>query len=66
MKNIWNRISNTKSIMAIVGAVILILQKIGVNVDVPYVNELATAVCGLLVILGIFNKEGMETKEWNK
>lgn len=66
LMELWKRISNTKSIMAIVGAVIIILQTAGVKVNVPYVNELATTICTLLVLLGVISKEGMNTTKWNK
>jgi uncharacterized membrane protein len=63
---LWKKISNTKSIMAIVGAVIVILQTMGLKVDAPYINEVATSICGFLVLLGVINKTGMNTKKWNE
>ena len=63
---LWSRISNTKSIMAITGSVILILQTLGFKIDAPYINEVISSVCGFLALLGVINKEGMNTANWNK
>lgn len=41
------------AIISLVGAIILILQCFGVKLDVAYVNEIAVAVAGVLVALGI-------------
>lgn len=41
------------AIMALVGAIVLILQSFGVKIDGEYVNEVTTAGAGLLVALGI-------------
>lgn len=39
--------------VSLISAVLMVLQVAGLQVDVPYVNEVAAAVLGLLVILGI-------------
>ena len=39
--------------LALAGAVVVFLQTSGVKVDAPYVNELVTALCAVLVVLGI-------------
>lgn len=62
----WKKISNTKSLLAIAGAVILILQTLGLNIDAPYINEVAKSICALLVLLGIINDTGMNTTKWGK
>ena len=41
------------AIIALVGAVVLILQSFGVKIDAEYVNEITVGVAGLLVTLGI-------------
>lgn len=66
MKQFLKRISNTKSIMAILGSILLILQTVGIKVDILYVNELVSGICALLVLIGVLNKEGMETIKLNK
>lgn len=66
MKNIWNEISNTKSMLAIVGAIITIFIQAGFKVDIEYITELTQVVCYFLVLIGIFNKNGMDTPKWNK
>ena len=40
------------AIMSLVGAIVLILQSFGVKVNAEYVNEVATAIAGVLVALG--------------
>lgn len=42
-------------ILSVVSAVIMLLQAIGLRVNVPYVNEVVTAVLGVLVALGIIS-----------
>lgn len=64
--DLWTRVSNTKSIMAIAGAVILIIQTLGFKVDAPYINEVISTVCGLLTLLGVINKDGMNSSNWNE
>lgn len=39
--------------VSLVSAVVMILQAFGLKIDAPAVNEILTAVVGLLVILGI-------------
>lgn len=33
----------------------MVLQALGLRIDAPYVNEIITAVLGVLVVLGIIN-----------
>lgn len=42
-----------KTVMALIGAVVLLIQNLGVRVDVEAVNAVATAIAGILVTLGI-------------
>lgn len=70
MKNkllmIWNSVSNYKSVLAITGAVIIILQNMGYNIDNETIMSTVDKIAYILIIFGILNKEGMETSKWNK
>lgn len=48
-----NRLTNYNFWISIVSAVLLILQAFDINFDIAYINEIATAVLGLLVVIGI-------------
>ena len=65
MKNIISRLSNTKTIMAIVSAIVLILTTNGVKVDNEAIMITVQSVCSILVLLGIMNDKGMSTTKWN-
>ena len=54
-KNYMKRFQNVGTILAIVGAIGLILQQFGYTVDMEWLNNTATAICSLLVLLGIAN-----------
>ena len=55
LKNYLKRFQNVGTILAIVGAIGLILQQFGFKVDMEWLNNTATAICSLLVLLGIAN-----------
>ena len=55
LKNYLKRFQNVGTILAIVGAIGLILQQFGYKVDMEWLNNTATAICSLLVLLGIAN-----------
>ena len=50
-----NRLTNYNFWISIVSAVLLILQAFKFKLDIMYINEIATAVLGLLVVIGIIN-----------
>jgi len=50
-----NRLTNYNFWISIVSAVLLILQAFEFHLDIMYINEIATAVLGLLVVIGIIN-----------
>ena len=54
-KNYMKRFQNVGTILAIVGAIGLILQQFGYRVDMEWLNNTATAICSLLVLLRIAN-----------
>jgi len=66
MKELWSRISNTKSLLAIASAVLIIINAVGMNFDDATVMQVVNAILLILVTLGIINKSGMDTTKWNK
>lgn len=50
-----NRLTNYNFWISIFSAVLLILQALKIEFDIAYVNEIFTAVLGLLVVIGIIN-----------
>lgn len=50
-----NRLTNYNFWISIVSAILLILQAFKFEFDVLYINEVATAVLGLLVVIGIIS-----------
>ena len=59
-----------KTVMALLGAVLLLLQNLGVKLDVEVVDAICTAVGGVLVALGVIlpekKKKTAEQTENNK
>lgn len=49
------RMKNYGFWISIVSAILILLQAFGLKIDLPYINEIVSAVLGLLVILGIVN-----------
>lgn len=66
LKEIWGRISNTPTIMAITAEVLTILTLCGVVFDRAVIKIIVLAICQILVFMGVINKDGMETTKWNK
>ena len=54
-KNYMKRFQNVGTILAIVGAIGLIPEQFDYKVDMEWLNNTATAICSLLVLLGIAN-----------
>ena len=61
-----NRLTNYNFWVSIVSAIILVLQALKDKLDFVYVNEVFTAVLGLLVVLGIINDPTKSTKSQTK
>ena len=68
-----NRLTNYNFWISIFSAVLLILQALKIEFDIAYVNEIFTAVLGLLVVIGIVSdptrttvKANDSTKQNNK
>lgn len=55
MREWLKRFQNTGVIISLVGAIGLVLQQFGVSVDLQWLDNTTTAVCYVLVILGIAN-----------
>ena len=49
------RLTNYNFWISIISAVLLILQAFDISFDIAYINEIVTAVLGLLVVIGIIN-----------
>ena len=55
MKEWLQRFRNTGTLIALVGAIGIVLQQFGIKVDMIWLNNTITAICTVLVILGIAN-----------
>lgn len=55
MREWLKRFQNVGTIVALVGAIGVVLQQFGVEVDQVWLNNTITAICSVLVILGIAN-----------
>lgn len=55
MKEWLKRFRNTGVLISLVGAIGIVLQQFGVEVDQVWLNNTITAICTVLVILGIAN-----------
>ena len=55
LKEIGKRLKNTGTIIAIAGAIILILNNLGVIVDNEKIMYIINALCGIGVALGVLN-----------
>lgn len=50
-----DRFKNYGFWVALASGIMVIIQAFGLKIDVPYVNEVITAILGVLVLLGIVN-----------
>ena len=50
-----NRLTNYNFWISLVSAALLILQAFNIEFDIAYINEISTAVLGLLVVIGIIS-----------
>ena len=49
------KMENVGTIIALVGAIGLVLKQFGIEVDTKWLNDTTTAICYVLIILGIVN-----------
>ena len=66
LKEMWNRVSNTKSLLAIASSLLIITNALGVKIDNKLALDIVNALLLVLVTLGIINNTGMDTPKWNK
>jgi uncharacterized membrane protein len=60
------KLTNTKTVMSIVGMLVLIMMTLGFEVDNTKIDTIAKSICTILVLLGIMNDSGMNTNNWNE
>lgn len=65
MKRILQKLTNTKTVLGVASAVILILTTLGLQVDNEQIMTIVKALCTIGILLGIMNDGGMKTTEWN-
>lgn len=58
-----NRLTNYNFWISIVSATLLILQAFNIKLDIANINEIVTALLGLLVVIGIINDPTKSAKE---
>lgn len=58
-----NRITNYNFWISIVSATLLILQAFDIKLDIANINEIVTALLGLLVVIGIINDPTKSSKD---
>lgn len=63
LKELINKMKNASFWMSLGGAVVMVLQCLGVKVSAPYVNEVISAVCSVFVIIGIMTPAKTEEKK---
>ena len=56
-----NMIKTKRFWLAVGAVVVMVLQAFGVKVDAEYVNELISAVCGVLIMVGVLANPASET-----
>lgn len=61
-----NRLTNYNFWISLFSAVLLILQALKIEFDIAYVNEIFTAVLGLLVVIGIMSDPTRTTVKSNE
>lgn len=54
-KDLLRRLKHPQTILAIVGAIGLLLEQLGFHIDIEWLNNVAQTVCYVLIILGILN-----------
>ena len=57
MKNWKNKLTSKTFWLSLAGAVVIVLQCFGLKIDLPYVNEIVSAICSVLIILGIMRND---------
>ncbi len=63
LKELIKKMKNASFWMSLSGAVVMVLQCLGVKVSAPYVNEVISAICSVFVIVGIMTPAKSEKEE---
>ena len=54
MKEKWlSKIKSVKFWLSLTGAVVIVLQLFGLKISAPYINEVVSAICSVVVVLRI-------------
>lgn len=65
LNNLPNKLTNSKTILAILAQIIIIGQTLKLKVDWNAVEIIVGAVVLILINLGILNVDGMQTSSWD-
>jgi uncharacterized membrane protein len=66
MKEILVKLTNTKTVLAIVSALVVVIQTAGYSLDNDKVMLIVNSLCTIGILLGIMNDRGMSSINWNK
>lgn len=62
-KNLIKKMKSVKFWLSLTSAVVLVMQLLGLKISAPYINEIASAVCSVFVILGIMVPDATDVGE---
>ncbi|MTI47866.1 MAG: hypothetical protein FH761_08495 [Firmicutes bacterium] len=66
LQNILKKLSNTKTLIAVISGITLILTTWGIQIPVEKIDITVKALCSIGVLLGVLNDKGMTTTKWNQ
>ena len=66
MKEILVKLTNTKTVLAIVSALVVVIQTAGYSLDNDKAMLIVNSLCTIGILLGIMNDRGMSSINWNK
>lgn len=61
-----DKLKSKKFWISLAGAAIMLLQLLGVRIDVPYVSEIISSICAACVLVGLLEAPKEESKEENE
>lgn len=62
-KKLIKKMKSVKFWLSLTSAVVLVMQLLGLKISAPYINEIASAVCSVFVILGIMVPDASDDGE---
>ena len=65
-KEILAKLTNTKTVLAIVSALVIVVQTAGYSIDNDKVMLIVNSLCTIGILLGVMNNRGMSSINWNK